>query len=635
LAEKQRTSWLEDLYFNGDQPAAYTGDPFTDGSAYSPDGPHPHRFVRCANGDLFALIATSTSTAFLYKSVDNGYSWEQVKDSDSIGVDMFAAYNVTHADLQVIPIADRIYVIISQTNGGDETNAALMMMMIDPSDTTNIGGHYNVVKAGASNQPAWGRFTTCSNNYGTYIIVIETTDAANPEGDLTCISFRHDITFNEFGQPSSAAYDVTDWTQENTYTWLPVFSAVAEDDNTVHVIVEAKNTVGDNNYFYYVQYDGIAGTWGTPVQVTQTGATGGAGNVEAYDVGLARDSYGTLAFVASRRRSSEYVYGYSTDDGANWTTGELTAPTSASDYVDAMSSLECHHPDILASSDGGFLIGTTWDSSSVPTPYLYQLTTSDGSTYTLGTPVQALDETSAVPWLAFFKPEGNTNMSLDRPEMVRVAYQKYEGTAEQDRTEHYHQLLEDYAFAEAEEYTVDTASTGQVVVGINILGGVTDNIDYYDEGVIGDHTTSYLNSFEDKGTYVIFRQYEPLSNSRMSDVTAYEDPVVQAAQVFIDPEQYDFPAPQIESADLADWIEQDIRRIHIPPNFFLSRTWVTNEGNHKKRTVWTVELTGNEYEVTQVVPRFVRGQIVFYEANLYVIGPSRNPFTREILPSET
>ena len=44
---------------------------------------------------------------------------------------------------------------------------------------------------------------------------------------------------------------------------------------------------------------------------------------------------------------------------------------------------------------------------------------------------------------------------------------------------------------------------------------------------------------------------------------------------------------------------------------------------------------GNQYEVTQVVPKFIDNQIAYYKANMYVVGPSNNPFTKITLPSET
>jgi hypothetical protein len=41
------------------------------------------------------------------------------------------------------------------------------------------------------------------------------------------------------------------------------------------------------------------------------------------------------------------------------------------------------------------------------------------------------------------------------------------------------------------------------------------------------------------------------------------------------------------------------------------------------------------YEISQVVPYFINSQICYYGANGYVVGPSNDPFSRPVLPSET
>ena len=68
---------------------------------------------------------------------------------------------------------------------------------------------------------------------------------------------------------------------------------------------------------------------------------------------------------------------------------------------------------------------------------------------------------------------------------------------------------------------------------------------------------------------------------------------------------------------------------------FLNRNFLINNGNYLKRTVWIMQYAGNQYELSQLVPKFIDNQILYYTVNAYVVGPSRNPFTRLILPSET
>ena len=121
----------------------------------------------------------------------------------------------------------------------------------------------------------------------------------------------------------------------------------------------------------------------------------------------------------------------------------------------------------------------------------------------------------------------------------------------------------------------------------------------------------------------------------MSDVSAYDVAQYIYIPIFIQEINYDFPIGNNNTQTQEKYIEQDIRKIHIPPNYHLSRTFIVNNGNYLKRTVWILTYGGNQYEVSQVVPKFIDNQIAYYTANAYVVGPSRNPFSRTILPSET
>jgi len=104
--------------------------------------------------------------------------------------------------------------------------------------------------------------------------------------------------------------------------------------------------------------------------------------------------------------------------------------------------------------------------------------------------------------------------------------------------------------------------------------------------------------------------------------------------VFIDSIAYSSPVSS-GTETFEEQIERDTRQVHIPPNKHLERTIIRNDGNHIKRTVWIMDFGGNKYELTQVVPYILNNQILYYTANAYVVGPTRNPFTRNVLPSET
>jgi len=151
----------------------------------------------------------------------------------------------------------------------------------------------------------------------------------------------------------------------------------------------------------------------------------------------------------------------------------------------------------------------------------------------------------------------------------------------------------------------------------------------------GHITVKYIDAFNKVGTRLRLKRYEPLANSQMNDSSAYDNPTDTSVLAFLDPQSYSFPSPELTASNQTNYIEQDIRKLYLPPTVHLARTFTVNNKGFLKRTVWLTEFDGNEYEISQVVPRFASNQIAYYEANAYVVGPSRDPFARTVLPSET
>jgi len=149
----------------------------------------------------------------------------------------------------------------------------------------------------------------------------------------------------------------------------------------------------------------------------------------------------------------------------------------------------------------------------------------------------------------------------------------------------------------------------------------------------GEITKKYESAFNRFGTSIYVEQYEPIQESVLADKSSYSLENVFYVKAFFQDINYGFPAPVNESFD--SYMERDLRKLHLPPDFHISRTFLINDGNKLRRSVWLAKFGGNLYELSQVVPKFVDNQIAYYTVNAYVVGPSRNPFTRTILPSET
>jgi hypothetical protein len=298
--------------------------------------------------------------------------------------------------------------------------------------------------------------------------------------------------------------------------------------------------------------------------------------------------------------------------------------------------------------------GTGWTSAwavkvngeGKPRSMVRRLSTDDGLTYTLGDEEDITNTPSDrnIAGAKFFDIAEGILMNLEEPGLVRCAFQEDEGNSKVQMSSIPIHIDQDilsvgpYPISYPSEdgsYTVETAGVDELLVSFNIVDDIGSNIDYYDKGYIGEYTTRYLNTFITKGTSVRILKYEPIQAVKTGDRSCYDYPDETWANIFIDPLSYGSPQVVEDPDNTTGYVEQDIRKVYLPPNLHLDRQFILNDGNFLKRTVWTMQYGGNEYELTQVVPRFINNQITHYDCNAYVVGPSYDPFSRVALPSET
>lgn len=298
---------------------------------------------------------------------------------------------------------------------------------------------------------------------------------------------------------------------------------------------------------------------------------------------------------------------------------------------------------VKSAQDGNTTWSGAWDilvqGAGTPRSLVRHLSTTDGVTYTLGDQKDITN--TPTDWnicgAAFFDITSAQLMSLNEPGLVRCAYQinEYYGPIHIDQD-----ILAVGPYpigypSNETSFTVETAGADELLITFEVVDTTSDNTDFYTAGMIGNYTTEYLNTFIDSGTSVRILKYEPLQESLVSDIAAYDTPTEVWANIFIDPLSYGNPQIVQDTSNSVSYVEKDIRKVYLPPDLHLSRSFILNDGNYLKRTVWIVVFGGNEYELTQVVPRFINNQITHYDCNAYVIGPSYNPFTKVTLPSET
>lgn len=583
--------------------------------------------VRQYDGTLWCLAADYACKVNLYKSTDNGFSWSIVLEGVETGTDMreqagfhtdgFYGYIVINERYRNLDIIVGEWESIAP-DGFVERNR----YDLDDLDTAPT----NTVILTTTDDPKYAAFDVCWNNEAAFVIWADN----NEGGDLTVTALSHRTT------------SVSSDTALNIAAYGGLFSSCCNDDGKIWIAYNWLD--GSDRKLSFVEVDSGDWTFGTPVLIETQGAE------NASDIAIARDIYDNLCVVWFDEVDDTVHYATSVDSGANWDVNELTRTTGHSTYTDAITSDVVGRTNVIGGSNGGFIFTYVEDNSAgTPRTYVRQLTTSDsGATYTLGDEKEIATSdpwsTSSVVGAQFFIPTSTKLLDLSDPGVCRVAFTVGEGdsTTMADTVDISigQELLWESAYptslaSETGSHTLDTADSISLRVLVDIHAGPEANIDYYSAGFTGGFTDRYMSAFKRIGTRFRILEYQPDADNYLSDISAYGAPTEHNTLALLDPVTYSFPSPALNRATTIERTEIDVRKVHFPPDFPLLRTFLVNEGGYLKRTVWLIEFDDNQYEISQVIPRFIANQICFYEANAYVVGPSRDPFSRTVLPSET
>lgn len=584
--------------------------------------------VRLPDGTLFALLADYACNVNLYRSVDNGFSWEMIKEGIESGLNMREAADLNADGFFGYVVVDEHYDILDVIMGewesvggtGSIERKRYALSTIDDATPTNT------TILTDSDNPVHAMFDVCQNHEAAFLTWIKNS---NQDLYVTKLSPRTTSVGASTNLAKAACYGhISTCCDENGYVYI-VFGWLDGTDRKLS----------------FVRYDSTTPSFGSEVVIENLGATPAI----AKDLSIARDGYGTLGLVYFDQGDQQVRYAISLDSGATWNITTLSRTAGHTVFVDSTTTDKAGRTNIIASSKGGFLFCyCETNSSSIPRMYIRRLTTTDGVTYTLGAEKELVTadpySTSSVVGVSFFHPPAGRLLDLSDPGHCRIAYTVGQGDsltmADTLPVDIGQELLFESAFpssltSESSSHTLDTAQANCLLVKVNIHAGPNEGIDYYAQGLTGYYTDLYLEAFEKVGTRIRLLKYEPDADNWMNDITAYGAPTEYNSLAVFNPITYTFPSPALNKDTLQERIEQDTRKIFLPPDFPLLRTFVNNKGGYLKRTVWLTEFCNNQYELSQVVPRFLNNQICFWEANAYVVGPSRDPFARTILPSET
>lgn len=444
---------------------------------------------------------------------------------------------------------------------------------------------------------------------------------------INCQFFRHSYQVSPDGGVQATVTD----------DFFSLLATCAKNDDKVDIL--AIRDLGSEYQLVHLNYDRLTGGFSSN-HIIQTIPL-----ADMVDLNIERDAFDNLCAFWSERNSADTTvneyYSISTNNGISWSEPHLVPQTiGQGDFRDGATN-QLSGRTILMAGLQGFILGYVRTQNGKANAYVRLLTTTNGSEYELQEQKVAASEIAEnVTGIRFFRPVGRSLVNLDNAGEIRIAFNVGNSTTtiQVDRDPNYfgQKLLKDEAFVPSTtiEYNPDTAMENQLLFNFNLLGSTLENVDYFAEGLTGPLTNKYVSAFDRFGTSIYIEKYEPLAASYLGDKSAYTLEETWYTKAFFQDINYSFPAPS-SSESFDQYIERDMRKLHLPPDFHLDRTFLINKGNKLKRTVWIARFDGNDYELSQVVPKFVDNQIVYYTVNAYVIGPSRNPFTRTILPSET
>lgn len=437
------------------------------------------------------------------------------------------------------------------------------------------------------------------------------------------------------GSKLSQALDGSNTTTQSDYQDLLATSANEKETLDILLIKDR----GNFRELVYRQFDKLASQH-KPEVVIKTNVT----NL-LRDLNICRDGYGNvLAYwseITPNFQTAREFYSLSLDDGNTWS-APVILPISSSQsnfFDDPLNSVSSRA--VVVQGSKGFVLGYTRVVGGKSSGFVRPLLSANGTSYSLQPEKIAVSHpTRNIAGFKFFLPAANALVNTDNLGDIRIAFQLDKSTkiGQVDNHPAYfgQKLLSDEAYPEdvPQDREIDSPLPNQMLASFNLLPGITSNIDYYAEGLVGEFTHRYISVMNQKGISIRLKRYEPTIESTSDDKSAYTLEEDFYASVFIEDINYAFPI-NMSSESFEEFISRDTRQMHIPPNIHISRKFIINNGNKLKRTVWIAEFGGNEYELTQVVPNFVMNQITHYKTNAYVVGPFNDPFSRLIAPSET
>ena len=577
--------------------------------------------LELVDGTLYAAFFREFDRWVMYKSDDSGFSWNLIgrykaydRGGDPYGHNLF---------LQHSYVDDTTYCFIEQPAGAGGYTWTRYLLPNGGYDSpygydseTYGTTYYDRLKDGC--------FSVCGdpdNRTLVFYTDLDTSRVTALEVDPTLSGHQMIKSWNR--APGARFTGKLDSTSKNDKAWV----AAVNIEGNLSVLRYIKGSSGGDGYF-----DNIAEVQNNLYPIR--------------DISIDIDGKGTLALIYTLEYENDLVntLALSYDSGVTWEKYDFPKPYRAFTFVDPATGTLTNRLRIMAGAEGGFIIAGIWTDEKFYSNVYVRHLNGLGSEYTLGPAMRMNSKNGPITGCEFFRTSDEKKLLLNNLAGVRMTYLKGRGNVigngDTVQTSIFQEKLGNRAYparlsTDVISYPFDEIVPGALRLEFSVFGAPNRMVDYYNEGVTGEQTNQYIAAFGKIGIPVRLLKYIPYEVATSTGRTAYGSPTEYTTRIIVDPTTYDFPAVARNDEDFKQFIERDIRKVFLPPDFFLDRFWVLNDGGYLKRTVWTLIHMGNEYEISQVVPRFINEQICFYEANAYVIGPSNDPFRKITLPSET
>jgi hypothetical protein len=585
-------------------------------------------------GNLWSAFFVTPTNINVYYSTDNGFTWNWVSNIQVAPIRGTEPYgDVCH--LMVSKAANKLVIF---TNNGYIFELPLDDLKLNPS--INVSRKEMTI--------------TVMNIVVEYVESTKEYITDKEAFDLGVYSVCGDadsdmyVTFSKNGLLKCSSYSIPNSNREAVLTssdlgyddiW-PVWEAQSDIECSEKIDCVSKGRyiyiayIDPNERLMFTMLDKQTRTFFNTKLIDEANYKGVDPTVSVDGLGTILVTYGSISGNAS---DVSIFYKFSNNNGTSFSSlRSIGKPLGATVYIDQTTSRPSLKLSAIGDSASKFIIGAIFTHQGNPSVFVKEISSVGAQTDWL-----KANTKSPATGLQFFTPFNDRLAYFGDKKGIRFAYQYGFGDTLSGNdtivTSVYQETLGSLAYAvtDTTSLSIDPISSGNLRVDFRVVGSLADNVDYYVTNVVGEYTDSYLAAFNKIGTSVKIEKYEPIVVATDTGRSAYNAPVVYTEKILIDPKTYDFPAVARESAVVTQYIERDIRKAFFKPDFFMNRNYILNDGGYIKRTVWVLFYLGNTYEISQIVPRFIDNQICFYEANVYVIGPSNDPFRKLTLPSET